>query len=71
MIKKYLVKKKEHANKDTASEMMLFHCACIELDRNISCFPWSKLSYGISTSGIVFIDWIHNNTKKTYEMMRT
>ena len=36
---KYLVKKKEHANEDTASEIMLFHCACIELDLNSSCFP--------------------------------
>ena len=45
IIKKYLVKKKEHANKDTASEMMLFHCACIELDRNISCFSFEVIDH--------------------------
>ena len=28
------MKKKEHANKNTASEIMFFHCACIGLDRN-------------------------------------
>ena len=32
-----IVKKKEHATKgkDTASEMMLFYCAFLELDRGI------------------------------------